>query len=492
MRSIVIFSCLLLFIVLPSSGYSQNGQTEVTINTNDVINKSYIGNGAEWDPYQLNYGKVKFKAKDIDWVKLYDRLDFMRPQFMRVMINTTSLIQSGKLDFQHDYYQISRILGYCQKHGVTVVLGDWGGSMVNSKEKKINRINLTLAARYVNFLIDKKGFTCIKYYNMINEPNGFWSATDGNYHLWARAVSYFYQQIENLGLCNKLSVIGPDIAIWTKRNTWWIDSCSTHLGKDIGLYDIHTYPSKSTVDSRKYDGIIKAYKEKVPDNKQVVISEMGLKFISKQDSALKRENYLKAKAKPYASTKDSQMFVYNYSYGIDVGAALFQAVNSGFSGVNVWMLDDAFHSKGPRYKLKVWGFWNILGDKFFGKKEEVVRPWYYSWSLLTKYMPTGSRIYKVDVKESNQAVNAIAAGKNNKFMIGLINVSTMDKRVILRSVNLNQLNHVKEFIYSKGTLIKKGDHTILPNRRMHSINLKKGIKIEMPPQSIIVLTTFSY
>lgn len=485
------YICTLIVFTITVAGNCQTSPTTVTVNSKEIVNDSYIGNGAEWDPYQLNYGIVKFKATDINWRKLYNRLDFMRPQFMRVMINTTSLIHKGKLNFYHNYYQMSKILGYCQKHGVTVVFGDWGGRMVNSKTKKINRKNLTFAARYVNFLINKKGFTCIKYYNMINEPNGYWSSTDGDYHLWSRAISYFHQQIERLGLINKLSIIGPDIAIWTKKDTWWIDRCKTHLGKDIGLYDIHTYPSQSTVDSGKYSGIIKAYKKMVPRGKKVVISEMGIKFISAKDSVLKRENYLRAKAKPYASTKDSQMFVYDYSYGIDVGATLFQAVNAGYSGANVWMLDDAMHSKGPKYKLKVWGFWNILGDQFFGKKEEKVRPWYYAWSLLTKYMPSGSHIFKVHVV-GNQAINAIASEKSNRYMLGLINVSQKDKRVLLKSPNLPLLKNVKEFIYSKGTLIKKGDHTILPNRRIKKVNFKNGIKTMMPPQSIIVYTNFSY
>ncbi len=491
MKNIAITISVLLFFVLPDLGYSQSNQTTVTINTTDVINNSYIGNGAEWDPYQLNYGKVKFKPSDINWQKLYGRLNFMRPQFIRVMINTTSLIKNGKLDVAYNHLQMSKILGYCQKHGVTVVFGDWGDHMVSSKTNEINRANLSYAARYVKYLINDKGYTCIKYYNMVNEPNGYWSAADGNYQLWSRAISYFHKELVKENINNKISIIGPDIAIWTKKETWWVDSTRTHLGNAIHLYDIHTYPSISTINSRKYSQIINAYKKQVPLNSKIVISELGIKFIAAQDSVLKRENYQRAKAKPYASTEDSQMFVYNYSYGIDVGDALFQIVNDGFSGVNVWMLDDALHSKGPKYKLKVWGFWNILGNKFFGAKEEKVRPWYYAWSLLTKYMPTGSKIFKVNISGS-RVVNAIAAEKNDKYMLALINISNTNKMVKIQSSTLPTLSSVKEFIYSKGTLNIKDDHTILPNKFINKMDLQKSLIINMPSRSIIVYTNYEY
>lgn len=62
-----------------------------------IINEGYIGNGAQWDPYQLDYGKGRLDISEADWKKMYDRLDFMRPQFIRVMTNTTSVMQDGVL-----------------------------------------------------------------------------------------------------------------------------------------------------------------------------------------------------------------------------------------------------------------------------------------------------------------------------------------------------------------------------------------------------------
>ena len=143
-------------------------QSIVCISSNVVINDNYIGNGAQWDPYQLNYGNGEMKLSESDWQKLYARLDFMRPQFIRVMTNTKSIIYDGKLSLELNLDRLSPILDYCQSRNVTVMFGDWGDGMVNAKNNSINESNLSFAAQYVDFLIHKKGYSCIKYYNMIN------------------------------------------------------------------------------------------------------------------------------------------------------------------------------------------------------------------------------------------------------------------------------------------------------------------------------------
>ncbi|HEU5374927.1 MAG TPA: hypothetical protein VFV38_05780, partial [Ktedonobacteraceae bacterium] len=49
---------------------------------------------------------------------------------------------------------------------------------------------------------------------------------------------------------------------------------------------------------------------------------------------------------------------------------------AGASGAAAWDLDDAMHNK-------VWGMWNIVD-------EPAPRPWYYAWSLLSRYFPAGA------------------------------------------------------------------------------------------------------
>jgi len=488
MKNIGTIISLSLLLLLFSCNRKTDSQ--VNINTNVVINDSYIGNGAQWDPYQLDYGTAVLSISDNDWKKLYQRLDFMQPQLMRVMTNAGNVVRDGKFAPDAISDQIYKILTYCQTRNVQVMFGDWGWTVINNKTS-INEQNLSIAAEFVNYLIVNKGFTCIKHYNLINEPNGFWSATDKNYQLWASAITYFHNELKRLNLAEKLSVVGPDAAIWKADEAWWADSCANRLGDQIGLYDIHTYPSKITVNSGEFQEIISAYKEKVPAGKKIVMGEIGFKFVEPADSLLNKENIRRANAKKYATPLDCQMFVYDYSYGIDMADALFQTINAGFSGSIVWMLDDAMYSLGGKEQLKIWGFWNILGEEYFGAEEENIRPWFYAWSLLTKYIPAGSKVFKVETT-GDQNIKAIAVEKDGNYMFALVNIGETEKTVKLESKTLQKLHNMKKYIYAEGTLNLKGDLELIPNEEGLHFSLKKGVQEKMPAQSLIVFTNFNY
>ena len=197
----------------------------------------------------------------------------------------------------------------------------------------IREKNLSAAAEYVRFLIEEKGYSCIKYYNLVNEPNGYWSSTDGKYSPLGTCHPLLLWRIaKRTNLQVNFRLWGPDAAIWTADEAWWVDSCATHLKDEIGLYDIHTYPSKNNGEQR---GSILTLsvptKQAVPAGRKIVMGEIGFKFVEPADSVYQRENLRRAAAKPYASMDDSQMFVYDFMYGTDMADALFQTVNAGYS-----------------------------------------------------------------------------------------------------------------------------------------------------------------
>ncbi len=478
--SFLIISCL-----------SEQPDAIVSIDVNTIINESYIGNGVQWDPYQLDYGNGELEISEADWQKLYARLDFMRPQFIRIMINTSSFITEDGLAPEKRMKTLRRILDYCQSRSVAVMFGDWGWSVINTRKADVDNKNMAYAAELLNYLVEEQGYTCIKHYNLINEPNGYWAATKGSFSLWALSVKRFYAEMERLHLTGKVSLVGPDVAIWSEKEAWWIDSTAIYLGDVIGLYDIHTYPSKITVNSGKYASIIKAYKQRVPDSRKIVMGEIGFKFVEEADSLYNRENVHRARSKKHASLEDSQMYVYDYMYGTDMADALFQTISSGYSGSVVWMLDDAMHSNEAPDKLKVWGFWNILGEEYFGAEEEAVRPWYYAWSLLSKYMPAGSKIYGIDVV-GDKGIKAVVSGKEGKYMLGIVNVSKQTKRVNIKSASMGTLTDCKAFLYSRTTLNTQGDYLLLPNEQGLTLNLSLGEECLLPSESLIVYTNFDY
>jgi hypothetical protein len=493
-----IFALAMASVFCAACQTAQKADAIISIDASKAVSTDYIGNGVEWDPYELDYGFGRVEISEQDWDKLFARLDYMRPRFIRMIFMTGEYVRDGKFDFGHDSLQVSKMLGYCQKNGITVLIGDWGHGMVDFKNKTFDRELLDDAIRYADWLVNVKGYTCIKYYNIINEPNGSWSETKGDYELWASIVRYFNSRMKECGLDSKVGLVGPDAAVWDTSENWWIDRCATDLDGAVKLYDIHTYPTKATVNSGDYSTFIKSYKARIPEGSKIVMAEIGLKPVP--GDSLDRINRKRIDGMPFASRNDSQTAVFDHYYGVDMADAVIQAMNAGFSGASAWMLDDAMHSNlnEGRGKLKIWGFWNILGEEYFGGAEqEKVREPFYAWSLMDRYFPAGSKICPVSVEGTDEArrahhgrlqLRAAAAECWGKWTVAIVNPSKDELNVMLKGTGIPELKDVSEYDYARGMVIKEGDCTQLPNRTGLAFDLSKGHPVNLPGESLVVLT----
>lgn len=186
---------------------------------------------------------------------------------------------------------------------------------------------------------------------------------------------------------------------------------------------------------------------------------------------------------------DSQMFIFDYMYGTDMADVLMQTANVGYAGCVAWMLDDAMHSAEAPDKLKMWGFWNILGDEFFGSEQENIRPWYYAWSLLCRYMPQGCSIYETKIK-GNPNIKALAVKKDGKTMLAVLNVSKRPQKVTLQGKT--NLASCKQYIYAEGRLKTSEEKILEPNNPHLHLNLVKGENIDMPGEALYIYTDFDF
>lgn len=134
-----------------------------------------------------------------------------------------------------------------------------------------------------------------------------------------------------------MKLVAPDAAVWTTLETHWVSNSVRDLGDAVGLYDIHTYPSKAQVNTGEYSAMISAYRAAAPAGTKMILGELGLKFIDERDAAYAAENERRIAADPDASPGDSQMFVFDHMYGIDVADAVHAkrphaAIRAAWSG----------------------------------------------------------------------------------------------------------------------------------------------------------------
>lgn len=428
-----------LFVLSSCSGSSD---IEVFV-TDEVINKGYLGNGVEWDPYDeaQHWGNA---LSESDWEKLYQRMDFMRPGYVRCMINSPFRYfdsSTGKYERTRNAASLLTLLDYCQKNGVYVVYGEYNPT---TWEMKDSEEWVKMSVDYLNWLVNEKGYDCIKQFVIFNEPDGNWSSVNGNYSFWLSMAERFYAEMSNYeGLTDKVKLAGPDVVMGYRNKAseydaeGWVAAAAKDIDSKIGLYDVHSYPGQKMVRSGEYAERLRSMRSKVPADKKIILGESGYKYQSDPADSLLWKEYLKrCQGHPYTKGSDCNMLVYDYFYGIDMPLLAMEAMNNGFSGLAAWMLDDAMHSNGDSGKtedIKIWGMGNILGEEVFGDaSQEEIRPWYYTWALMCRYFPKGSDIVKINMPEY-AGVKLAAAVKDDGITVAAVNFSEKEYNL---SINL--------------------------------------------------------
>ena len=135
--------------------------------SSEVVSTDYVGNGVEWDPYDeaLSWGS---EVSGEDWAKLEERLDYMRPGYVRCMINSLFTYYdaaAGKYDRTRNIESLKRLLGYCQEHSVFVIFGEYNPprwDMKGSEEW------VRMSVDFLNYLVNDLGFDCIRQFVIFN------------------------------------------------------------------------------------------------------------------------------------------------------------------------------------------------------------------------------------------------------------------------------------------------------------------------------------
>lgn len=290
--------------------------------------------------------------------------------------------------------------------------------------------------------------------------------------------------LQRHGMAGRVKLVAPDAAVWTPAETDWVSRSVGDLGAAVGLYDIHTYPSKVQINSGEYSAMISAYRAAAPASAKMILGELGLKYIDPRDAAFAAENDRRIAADPDASPGDSQMFVFDHMYGTDVADAVMQTAACGYSGCVVWMLDDAMHMKEPG-KLKIWGFWNILGEERYGAEKERIRPWYYAVSLLCRYFPQRSQIVASEVS-GVEGVRAMFGRKAGGATLAVVNTDRERAVELTLGGECSGLTGLSCYLYGKGVLKLDGER-LLPVEC--GMTLAPGSRIRLEPETMLVYTS---
>ncbi|WP_271765208.1 hypothetical protein [Aquimarina algiphila] len=480
----------------------------------NTIDFPFIGHGVQWSAYphaDSEDAEWGFLMTDEKWEELYRRLDYVNPHIIRVIDSAgwryyKGLDKKGNPIIDYNSQEVAtlyKLLDYCQKNNITVLFGEWGAPDFGREDKNIPYIQLANDDRWISMIsgflqhliIDKK-YTCITYYNLVNEPNGYWASTDGDWDQWKNGYLKLAAKFKETGLDKYVQLAGPDAVVqWNhpthpKKAIDWVYSTVSELDSVTASYDIHIYADQHLVRTGNLERFLLPMAKAAQDQKKpFILGELGMKYTGE----LKEENTKRGQADPYAGADDSSMFVYDYFYGVDMADATVQSMLAGFGSAIAWDLDDAMHTVGDlgdKTQLKKWGMWNILGKELTGDiKELTPRPWSYTWTLLCNLLPPGSSIIKGTDLPEDDKIRYVAAKHEDNFTAIVVNQSKEEKKYYLKTDISIAEKTVFLYEYSENNRPVNASGFPTMTKVLTDKIDDQGVYIEVKPNSVVFVST---
>ncbi len=433
--------------------------TVVTIDPKNVAVESFMGFGGEWDPQFWAPFNQKLGATEADWDRVTRRLAWLRVPIVRMMIQTYWCYRGeGKFDWDNPEMKgLYRHLDVCQKQGIAVFLTDWG-VYDDTKTTGITGPDDPKYAKaigaYLDHLINVKGYTCIKYFIMGNEPN--WGR---DFDAWAKGVRNLAKVIAEHKL--NVTMVGTD----TTDDPDWHRKGVDQLADIFGMWDIHRYAPQAQV---RWGQLERYFKD-----------EWG--YARSKDPGIARKRFIVAEAGMGDGMVGAGACTYidSFEYGLFMADYAVQATRAGTSAVMAWMIDDSSHEGFS------WGLWKNKAGGF------ALRPWFYTWSLLCRHVPAGSTLMKVDSSSDSLRIMAARtpgnAPEGGGWTFVLVNRYRHDTDLTLRVSGGEKLG-MDRYLYKTNSMAADADGFPRPLEQVKA-DLDAGLPVRVPACSVVVLTT---
>jgi len=495
-------SAILLAVLLSCAcAEARQGRADTTVKVEAtcVLEKDFLGVGVQWSSYPW------WDVSREDWNKVFRRVEFMRLPFVRVMLDAfwycKGFDEHGKpvYDWNTSYMRkLYKLLDWCEKNNAKVMIGEWGrpaGKDLNLKndDPKWTRI----IGDFVEYMLREKKYTCLKYYNLVNEPHGSWSNI--TWDEWKTAIDNLHKELTKRGLIDSLPIASPDgDRKWTTKVLK-----DDQLRNQTAIYDEHWY----VYDREINRGLLELYTR--DQLRQIHKKDPGKQFFLGELGILDDKN-----------KNDQQRHVFDFWYGVSMADAAIQMIRGGMSGFMAWDLDDSMHFNGdggesmnalsdvlPDYayeRRKIWGFWSIMATEHGMPEEETLRPWFYPWSVLSRCFPPGCQTLDTEdagVYQVRVAAARIPDGEKYHFSFAVANNYEKKSKVRIvvpvagANVNLakyeyfdankdNKVDAWPKVVDDKGNDIFPSVTEVLKN-----VDLTAGLMVTLPSKGVVILTT---
>ena len=140
-------------------------------------------------------------------------------------------------------------------------------------------------------------------------------------------------------------------------------------------------------------------------------------------------------------------------------------------------------------QLKRWGMFNILGKELTGNAEdENLRPWFYTWSIMTRYFSNEMKIIKVDDLNIQNVRTTAGLSGSGDITIAIVNNGDKEANFIIDTQKIKKGKRLNQYLYTENN--RQVNEQGFPFPLKEKINSKNGIQVSIPAKSVILYTSY--
>ncbi len=482
------------------SGASDQGRTAATgneptsppctirINMNEVVHKMAGGAGASWHAMgptaywykDLLPGKMNRNSRGSGWGgnppleyaeawnDLRHHARWLGLNFVRVEISMRMYEpEAGRFDWQNDEMRtLYRILDYCQESGVDVFFTQmwadvrWnafeGAGRLQSAPKSVAAFSHGLAT-LMDLLVKRKGYTCIRWLCIVNEPGASWSwwqGEDGRPVSVMPALHAVRSELDKRGIGVALS--GPD---WDSlgHNSPDFD----FNDRVVGALDAHNYAFFPDV------GLQKLWADKA--------HALGIPFFQSEFGTWTGENPFE---NPCSTSPRS------YPNQLTDAEKVIGGIRVGVDGFNRWSFVNRGDLDGQWQLVRT--FETTHWDYFKRVVPEPVP--YFCYGILTRFMPKYSSVFRTEADSTDFVVTAFRSPKGN-LTVYVLNKSNANRPIVLSFEGLSTVLNLYKYQVSQGS-VENSKFKMDPLAMYTASNASPQVADTLPFDSITTYSTY--
>ena len=476
-----------------NQGQSKDDEGKLVFKKANLIQESFGGLGVEWGAYEDTD-----KIIEGGWDIILKHMDHLGAQRIRLMVSYDWFVYNfddkGNEDKTDDTWSYNftnkyaantlDILEYCQVKNIDVAFGAWNviadlnrdvWNMMDEVTSDIRWAKVT--ADVLDFLVNKRGLTCIKWFVNTNEPNyagkeGSSKNYNNTYQIWEQGVKNVRAALDKIGL-KKIGIIGGDTTGFAGSQEYLVN-ISKNIKNLVGDYGAHLYVSKPDIVLGSLQGKIESLYAQIKEND----SRLGKSI---------QADIWEAGLIDGKTELDCQQLIGTVDYALRMGDFTVQCLAAGINGITYWDFDDAMHFMYTANSMtpKEWGMFSSLASTSSGKQE--LRPWYHSSSLFCHLFRRTNKVYSLKVADNDMFRTLASVSKDGKQGgIVAVNASSKDVKQTFRLDETVKGNKVNVYVFGYDSYRLDEEGYIIPNYTIDG-SLNDDLTITVPKSSLVFL-----